>query len=72
MRFERDAIGDEPRCLQCDRKVDPETARVLGDNDNNVPTCRECRDPESNNKTQSDSRAVVDYYSEVAGSEGRP
>jgi len=67
MRYDREAIGDEPQCRQCGRKVDADIARVLGDNDGNLPTCRECRQPNSNNPTASDSRAAAEYWAARAG-----
>jgi len=31
-----------PHCRHCGAAVDPEIARVVGDNDGRVPRCRQC------------------------------
>jgi NAD-dependent SIR2 family protein deacetylase len=59
MRYDQQAEADEPQCLNCGHKIDPKTARVLGDNNNNVPECAECRDPTSNNQITSNVRAAL-------------
>jgi hypothetical protein len=33
---------DAPTCEGCGRAVSPEIARVVGDNDDRVPRCRQC------------------------------
>lgn len=67
MRYERDAVGDEPQCRNCGRKVDATLARVLGDNDGHLPACRECAEAPSGNTYVSDSGAAIGYWLRGAG-----
>jgi len=67
MRYERDAVGDEPQCRNCGRKIDATLARVLGDNDGHLPACRECAEAPSGNTYVSDSGAAIGYWLRGAG-----
>jgi hypothetical protein len=69
MRYERDAVGDEPQCRNCGRKVDATLARVLGDNDGHLPACRECTEAPSGNSYVNDSMAAISYW--ARGQDGR-
>ena len=33
---------DAPTCDNCNQRISPEIARVVGDNDGRVPRCRQC------------------------------
>lgn len=55
----RDDAPDRAAVCQCGAPVDPELARVLGDNDGRVAACRECSDPGCGDAYEYDASAAV-------------
>lgn len=54
----------EGACLSCDASIDPQIARVVGDENGNVPVCKRCATNRDGHSVQNTVRAVRRYLGE--------